>query len=187
MATDAEGVHLLIFILDIRQLNLTVNRLLVHVLDLLASHLINWFENPLVVQVERLHLDFAHDLWIFWKYFLVQFLFGKGETFYILVVGHVNKLRLALVYNVVITDVVRLALIILSAYLRDQSLAYLILLIGKSIRDQTECNSDVAFDDEIHFWHVLFLVVDDLIIIIGREVARHETESHVIEEATLLG
>ena len=66
-----------------------------------------------------------------------------------------------------------------------EALSDLELPISETICNQTESNADVALEDEVHLGHLLFLIIDYLVLLSYVELARHESESYVIEEVCI--
>lgn len=62
----------------------------------------------------------------------------------------------------------------------QQLLADLELGIGETVGDEAEGDANVTFRDEVHFGHLLFLVVDDLVFFGRVEATGHEAKGHIV-------
>ena len=98
----------MVLVFDISQLDLSVDRLLIHIDDLLLAHVIDWLEDLLVVNAERFQLDLFLNLRVLRENLLVKHLLSKSEALNLFVYRHINELGLALVDHVVITNQVSL-------------------------------------------------------------------------------
>ena len=113
----------------------------------------NWFENILLVHFEGLRLDLGKDLRILGEHTAVKKLLRKGKALYVFMLRHVDELTLAIAYDVMVTDKLGSTLL-----LRNDK-----LIIVVAIGDQTEPNTHNALGEEVHFWHLFFLIVNDLV------------------------
>jgi len=163
-------------VLFANELDLPVDTLFVHLLDLDLSFVVNGLEDLFLVEAKTLSLDLLHDFWILREHNLMHELLCKGESFDVSHDGHVDKLTLAKVDDVVVTD--QLGSLLL--------LGYVMLLVGHTIGDEAETDSNHAFGDEVHFGHFLFFVVDNFILFSWLKLARHKSERNVVEESRLL-
>ena len=125
------------------KLNLFIYRLLVQLLDFDFSSVVDRLENLLLIQPQRFRLNFLQNLWIFWKYCVVEKLFGEGEAFDVFFHGHVNKLTLAQIDNIMVTNQ-----LVLTAL---QLLSDVMLVVGHAVGNEVEADADDAFGDEVHF------------------------------------
>ena len=82
----------MVLVFHICQLNLPVDRLLVHIHDLFLSHLVDRLEDLLIVTTKRFHLDLLFNFWVLWEYLLMKHLFCKCKALHFFVDCHVNEL-----------------------------------------------------------------------------------------------
>lgn len=83
----------------------------------------------------------------------MQELFGQSKASHLFLMCHVDESTFALLDHVVITDQ-------LGAW---QLLTDVPLILGDTVGNQTEANSDSSFSKEIHFWHFVFFIVDEIV------------------------
>jgi hypothetical protein len=147
----------------------SINRLLVQLLDFELSLIIDGLENVLAVIFSRVVLNFLEDLGILWQNTINES-FCKAETLDFFVVGNVDKLTLALVNDVVVANEVR----------ARKLFADKVKLVAHTILNQTETDTDLTFIEEIHFWHLVFFIIDHFFIFRWLKLSWHESKRDII-------
>ena len=121
------------FVFPIVELDLTINRLDVHFLNLLSPDLVQLPVDGSIIILLALGFEFLVDLLVLREYVLMQELGTDGKTCNILG-GHVNPLALELIDGIMVTD-----------YLSTSNLFAKSELVSHTIRDKTKSNLDGAF------------------------------------------
>ena len=161
-------------VLDVTELDLAVDRLQVHLLDLLAPQLGDGAEDLAVVELKAVLLQLLVDGRVLGEDSAVHVGLGECEAADLLD-GHVDELALLVVDDVVVADDLLARLPLAEGE-----------LVAHAVRDEAEGDLDLALEDEVHLRDLVLLVVDDLVLVGGLELARHEAKDEVVDELLLV-
>lgn len=137
--------------------------------------LIDWLEDPLVVEPVHLGTHLELEVSVFREELLVQELPGEGVPLR----GchrHVEELRVRLVDHVVVADKLG-TLLLFGDY---------ILAAVNAIGDKAETDANEAFLDEIKFRDFHILVVDNFVVLMRLEYPWLKTICNVAKHLTLI-
>ena len=142
----------------------------------MLSNKIDRLQNLVLVENGSILLNFRTDVRVLGEDDLMHETFCQGEAFDVFHIGHVDKLTLAVVDNIVIAynwEVLEL-------------FGNMMLRICISISDKTETNADKAFCDEVHLGYFFFFVVDYLILRSSLESSWHKSKCNIVQKSCLL-
>ena len=128
-----------------------------------------------LIPMLRLILDVLVDQGVLGEHLAHEELLRQGESLHI-GLGDVHELSLSVTAKVeVAKERVRVYL------MRD-----LERLLLQRLLVSMEPDTNSAIEDEIHLENFLFFIIDDILVFFLREVARFQTEGHIVEELAVL-
>ena len=132
---------------------------------MLISNLHHLSHNVLLVVVVTIIFKFILDLRVLFKDVILQILLAQGEGVHFLL-SSVNKLRLSVVANIVVTDV--------ATFVNDKT--DLVRLLRWVLRKQIEADSYLTLQNKVHLRDFVFFIVNYAFAGISKELSRFKVE-----------
>lgn len=157
------------------ELDVVVGGSLIDYLDvgILVAH--DFILDGALVAMLRLVLDVLVDKGVLGEDLTHKELFGQGKGLHGLL-GDMYELGLGVAAQIVVSE----------ERVRVDLMRYLEWLLLQRLLIRVEPDANSAIEDEVHFEDFFFFVIDHILVLLVRKVARLQTESHIIQKLAVL-